>query len=246
MRLSGVKNLRCGHLHQRKSPLPQPMSLSALEHLDQIDLLLSEHYGRPRWRSHGDPLDELIATVLSQHTSDVNTERAFASLRGQFPDWSDVMSAPVEDVAMAIRSGGLANLKAPRIQRILSAIEEQLGELSLESLRTIPLEDARRWLCRLPGVGPKTAACVLLFSLGLPAMPVDTHVHRVSRRLGLIESSLDANAAHASFDSLLGSDRDLVYALHLNLIQHGRAVCKARFPRCGTCVLAAVCPSANY
>jgi endonuclease III len=225
--------------------LPDPLELGSLEHLNLIDRLLAERNGRPHWRSHGDPLDELIVTVLSQHTSDVNTERAFASLRHRFPNWHDVMHAPVDEVAAAIRTGGLANLKAPRIQRILSAILELSGELSLESLRSLPLEDARQWLCRLPGVGPKTAACVLLFSLGLPAMPVDTHVHRVSRRLGLIDADLDANSAHTRLDSLLGNDRELVYALHLNLIQHGRLICKARLPRCGSCVLASICPSAN-
>jgi endonuclease-3 len=229
----------------RNGQLPDPLELGSLEHLNLIDRLLAESYGRPRWRSHGDPLDELIATVLSQHTSDVNTERAFASLRNRFPNWHGVMDAPEDEVAAAIRTGGLANLKAPRIQRILCAILELSGELSLESLRSLPLEDARQWLCRLPGVGPKTAACVLLFSLGLPAMPVDTHVHRVSRRLGLIDADLDANSAHTRLDSLLGNDRELVYALHLNLIQHGRLICKARLPRCGSCVLASICPSAN-
>lgn len=217
----------------------------SLEHAQLIDAILCERYGRPRWRSHGDPLAELIATVLSQHTSDLNTERAFASLRNHFPTWRGILKAPVGEVAAAIHSGGLANLKAPRVQSILRAIETESGELSLEFLRTMLLEDARLWLCRLPGVGPKTAACVLLFSLGLPAMPVDTHVHRVSKRLGLIGPDVNANAAHTRLDSLLAGNRDLVYSLHLNLIQHGRAVCKARFPQCAACTLAHICPSAN-
>ncbi len=211
----------------------------------EIDLRLSAAYGRPVWRSHGDPLDQLIGTVLSQHTSDSNTARAFASLRARFGDWRKVMDAPVEDVVDAIRCGGLANIKAPRIQRILEAIERDVGELSLDCLQSMSLEEARAWLTRLPGVGPKTTACVLLFSLGLPTMPVDTHVHRVCGRLGLYDQTLNAEAAHRMLDALIGADRDVTYALHMNLIHHGRGVCRARAPQCGACVLADICPSAG-
>lgn len=206
---------------------------------------LSRLYGRPTWQSSGEPLDELISTILSQHTSDKNTERAYASLRASFPEWRDVLNAPVSRVVDAIRCGGLANVKAPRIQEILRLIDEQTGQLTLDFLNLLSVEDARRWLCSLPGVGPKTASCVLLFSLGLPTMPVDTHVYRVSRRLGLIDSELNANAAHARFDDLLGADRDLAYTLHLNLIRHGRVVCKARSPQCHSCILADICPGAQ-
>lgn len=213
--------------------------------LSEIDARLAAHYGRPRWSSHGPPLDELIGTILSQHTSDGNTARAYASLRNQFPTWRAVIDAPVGRVAEAIRIGGLANLKAPRIQNVLRAVEAETGSLSLGWLRTLPPNEARSWLQALPGVGPKTAACVLLFSLGHPVMPVDTHVHRVARRLGLVDRNSSATETHETLDRLIGPDRDLIYALHLNLIRHGRAVCKARVPACHQCVLADICPSAG-
>ncbi len=198
----------------------------------------------PRWVSHAPPLDELIATILSQHTSDLNSGRAFAALRARFPTWREVLAADEADIADAIQSGGLAILKAPRIQRVLRAIDAEAGSLTLDWMRDWPLEQAHAWLIALPGVGPKTAACVLLFSLGLPTMPVDTHVHRVGRRLGLIPADVSANEAHAFFDRLIGPDRDAIYALHLNLIQHGRTTCKARDPECERCALNDLCPSA--
>jgi endonuclease-3 len=180
-------------------------------------------------------------TVLSQHTSDRNTERAFASLRARFPSWDDIRLAPTEEVATAIRSGGLAAIKAPRIQAILERIIIERGTLDLHHVARLPLDAAKRWLVSLPGVGPKTAACVLLFSFGRPALPVDTHVHRVSRRLGLIESGVSAERAQELLEARLGGDRDRVYAFHLNLIAHGRAICRARVPRCEGCCLAGCC-----
>lgn len=206
-----------------------------------IAATLDRVYGPRHWRPHGDPLDELIGTVLSQHTSDINTERAFRSLKERFPRWEQVRTAPVDEVADAIRSGGLARIKAPRIQRILDTILQEHGELSLDWILPLPVEQARAELTELPGVGPKTASCVLLFSLGLPAMPVDTHVHRVSLRLGIIPPKTSAEAAHTMLESLVGADRDAVYALHLNLIAHGRAVCAARNPRCDRCPLQECC-----
>lgn len=218
---------------------------SRARQLPAVGESLASTYGRPSWHRHGPALDELIATVLSQHTSDVNAERAFASLRSRFPDWSEVIAAPTETIADAIRSGGLANLKAPRIQRILRAIGETEDEFSLEWLGGLPPREARGWLTGLPGVGPKTASCVLLFSLGLPAMPVDTHVHRVSRRLGLIDAATSAETAQDELEALIGPDRDVAYALHLNLIRHGRETCHARNPACHRCVLEHLCPSAT-
>ncbi len=223
---------------------PAPDFAEQTEHLRQIDTRLARLYGRPAWKSHGPPLDELIATILSQHTSDINTARAFAALRNRYPNWQAVIDAQPADVAGAIRSGGLSSVKAPRIQRVLRAVVAETGEASLDWLGNLTLDEARTWLRALPGVGPKTAACVLLFSLGLPAMPVDTHVHRVSRRLGLIPTRMSADAAHEALDRLIGGDRDAVYAWHLNVIRHGRETCKARAPSCTRCVLADVCPSA--
>lgn len=209
-----------------------------------VETRLAARYGRPHWKSHAPPLDELVATILSQHTSDVNSGRAFAELQARFPTWEEAAAADEAAIAQAIQSGGLAKLKAPRIQRMLRAIEAQTGAYSLDWLRGLPAAEARAWLLALPGVGPKTAACVLLFSLGLPSMPVDTHVFRVGRRLGLIPAGLGADAAHAWFDGLIGPNRDAIYALHLNLIRHGRTICKARAPACGQCVLSDRCPSA--
>lgn len=202
---------------------------------------LDEKYGRKRWHAHHSPLDELVATILSQHTSDSNTANAFASLKSRFGDWDAVRTAPTAEVEAAIRTGGLAAVKAPRIQNILNQIDDELEALDLEFLRTMPMDDAREWLLALHGVGPKTAACVLLFSLGKPALPVDTHVHRVSLRLGLIGTNVTAEAAHVKLESLLSDKRDVVYSFHLNAIAHGRSVCKARNPRCNQCLLQERC-----
>mgnify|MGYP000598445064 CR=1 FL=1 len=198
-------------------------------------------YGPRVWRSSGDAIDELVATILSQHTSDVNTDRAFTSLKARFADWQDVVAAPSDEVADAIRSGGLANVKAPRIQAVLKSVHARYGSFALEHLASCTVEEARAELEELRGVGPKTASCVLLFSLGMPAMPVDTHVHRVSRRLGLIGATESAEDAHESLERLLGENRDDVYAFHLNLIAHGRGVCVARRPRCERCALTECC-----
>jgi endonuclease-3 len=206
---------------------------------------LADDYGSKVWRSSGPPLDELIATILSQHTSDTNSARAYASLRAAFPNWREVVASPTAAVADAIRSGGLADLKAPRIQAILREIELAAGDLSLDWLATLPMSEARAWLVALPGVGPKTASCVLLFSLGRPAMPVDTHVYRVGRRLGIIPAEASPERAHECLQRIVGPDRDAMLTMHLNLITHGRAVCRARNPACFHCVLADVCPSAQ-
>ncbi len=207
----------------------------------QINAILAECYDTPtRPASRTDPLSELIAVILSQHTSDVNSERAFESLRTRFPDWESVRQAPTAAVADAIRSGGLAIIKAARIQRVLTQIVEARGELSLDFLAALPLDEARAFLRGLDGVGPKSAACVLLFSLDKPAMPVDTHVHRVAGRLGLIPRGTTADAAHEQLERMVPPDE--VYRFHVNLIWHGRRVCKAPRPRCAVCPVNALCP----
>ena len=215
------------------------------EKFDEIARRLDDAYGPRPWRRHGPPLEELIETVLSQHTSDTNTARAFASLRARFPTWDGVRTAKTDDVADAIRSGGLARIKAPRIQRLLDAILARHGALSLDALAGLPLADARAALLELEGVGPKTAACVLLFSLGQPAMPVDTHVHRVTTRLGLILPGTSAERAHGHLEELIGADLDRAYAFHMETIAHGRQVCLARRPRCERCVLSDCCDYVN-
>lgn len=187
------------------------------------------------------PLDELVLTVLSQHTSDVNSERAFGSLRRRFSSWAQVAGAPVGEVAEAIRGGGLAEQKAPRLQAILSEIRQREGRFSLACLRRMDDDQAMAYLCSLPGVGPKTAACVLTFSLGRAAFPVDTHVHRLAARLGWIEPRTSAGAAQHALTAVVPAE--LRYELHSLLIAHGRTVCTARRPRCTDCVLVDLCPS---
>lgn len=187
----------------------------------------------------GTPVEELVRTILSQNTSDINSERAYAELRRRFPSWEAVVSAPVEEVADAIRSGGLARQKAPRIQTALAAVLAEDEDPPLASLFTLPLPEAKRRLMELPGIGPKTAACVLLFACGRPALPVDTHVYRVSRRVGLIDPGVSAVAAHDRLESLLKPEE--VYPFHVSVIRHGRQVCVARQPRCERCVISDLC-----
>lgn len=200
---------------------PPPRRLRAI-----LERLRAE-YGRPVAHRHRAPVDELVLTVLSQNTNDRNRDVAYGRLRERFDSWAAVREATVEDVEDAIRPGGLAPTKAIRIQQILRAI----GDDDLAWLETAPLEEARAYLCALPGVGRKTAACVLLFSYGRPDVPVDTHVYRVGSRLGLFRAGAPLDEAH---DELLrlarGSDP---YEAHVSLIRHGRRTCVARFPRCG-------------
>jgi endonuclease-3 len=197
--------------------------------------ILNETYGRPVWHSHGPPLDELVGTIISQATADVNTERAFAELTNRFPNWESVMNAPPEAVIAAIRSAGLSNMKGPRIQNALRHIHRERGELSLDFLADIPLGEAMAWLTRIEGVGPKTASIVLLFSFGRPAFPVDTHVYRVGGRLGLIPPRTTADQAHAVMTAL--GPPETYYPMHINLIRHGREICRARNPQCHICPL---------
>ncbi len=205
---------------------------------------LRAFYGEPSLRPLQDPLAELVQTVLSQNTADVNSDRAFASLTARFGgDWDAVRAAPTVEVADAIRIGGLADVKAARIKSILDRIVELCGELDLAFLRHVSLEEGRAFLRSLGGVGPKTAACVLLFSCGKPAMPVDTHVHRVSQRLGLVPAKATADQAHALLEEIVPPEQ--VYHVHMLLIRHGREICKAQRPRCPICPVVHLCPYEN-
>ena len=209
----------------------------------QVLRLLRKEYGPRNWQPGQAPLSTLIATVLSQNTSDVNSHRAFAALVNRFGSWESVATADVSELAEAIRAGGLADIKARRIKSILHQIQEERGRLDLSFLDNAGLAEAKAWLRQLPGVGPKTAGCVLLFSLGKPAMPVDTHVFRVAKRLGLIGARVSVEKAHEILQSLLPPKN--VYEFHILMVEHGRRACKAQRPRCTVCVLRALCPNSG-
>ncbi|MBN1956076.1 MAG: endonuclease III [Anaerolineae bacterium] len=206
----------------------------------RIHQLLIDAYGEPAWQPQ-EPVATLVLTILSQNTNDVNRDRAFARLRERFPSWELARDAPLPELEAAIRPAGLAPTKAPYIQGALRHITAQRGRIELDFLAAMGLEEARAWLLDIPGVGPKTAAIVLLFALGKPAFPVDTHVHRVSRRLGLIPDRVSREKAHQLLEAKIPPD--LYYAFHLNLIEHGRALCHARTPQCARCFLPEWC---NY
>ena len=201
---------------------------------------LRKAYGAPPAPRRLPPLDELVLTVLSQHTSDTNRDRAYADLRARLPTWDDVADAPLPAIARAIRRGGLGPTKSVRIRAILRALRERgiaLNERALTGMRSRPLWDL---LVGLPGVGPKTAACVLLFSLDRPFFPVDTHVYRVARRLGLVDPRADAVSAQETLQASLRPGE--MYSFHMHLIRHGREVCVAQRPFCSQCVLRDLCP----
>lgn len=197
------------------------------------ELLLAE-YGDRVWQP-SDPVATLISTILSQNTNDVNRDRAFKRLCDRFPTWDAVRDAEPEDLIEAVRPAGLAPTKSPRIQAVLRLITATQGGISLDFLDELSVEEAKAWLLDLPGVGPKTAAIVLLFALGRPAFPVDTHIHRVARRLGVIPDRTSREKAHELLAQLVPPD--LYYVLHINLIAHGRAVCHARSPEHESCVI---------
>ncbi len=185
-------------------------------------------------------IDELVATVLSQHTSDINSERAFAQLKERFPSWEQVADAPADEVADAIRPGGIANQKARRIQEILTVIEDREGSLDLSRLHRCGDAAVESYLRTLPGVGPKTAACVLVFSMGRPAFPIDTHVHRMALRLGWVPPNTTADRAYQLLAPQVPAS--IRYDLHVAMITHGRTVCRAQHPACDGCVLRDLCP----
>ena len=187
-----------------------------------------------------DPVDELILTVLSQNTNDINRDRAWRSLKENFPTWQDVLDAPVKRIENAIRTGGLANSKSKYIKNILSHMKSQGGGFNLDHLKHAPLDEAMAELTGLPGVGIKTAACVMLFSFERPVMPVDTHVGRLSRRLGLVTSKASADQTFYVLMAL--TPDDLIYSFHVYLIRHGRNVCKSQKPKCEECGIQRLCP----
>ncbi len=200
---------------------------------------LIDYYGFPEWRNPFPPIDELVSTILSQNTNDTNRDRAFQALKSRFPTWEEVRDAEVSQVIETIRPAGLANQKGPRIQNILKEITRQRGELDLSFLHEMTTDEARDWLLQFKGVGPKTAAIVLQFSLEKPAFPVDTHIYRVTGRLGIRPEKMNADQAHDYLAGLLPPET--YYAAHLNLIRLGREICHARKPDCQRCPLQELC-----
>lgn len=211
--------------------------------ISEVTRLLVNEYGVREWHAHHDPMSELIAVILSQNTSDANSGRAFANLVEAFPKWEDVESASADGIERSIRSGGLSRIKAARIKRIIQTIRAERGSLDLSFLNSMPIDEAKLWLRRLPGIGPKTVGCVLLFSLGKPVMPVDTHVYRVSKRLGLIGGRVSVERAHELLEKMVPPDD--IYAFHMNMVAHGRKACKSQRPKCPDCILRELCPSAG-
>jgi endonuclease-3 len=209
--------------------------------IEEIIEFLEQEYGPRERQSDRDPIDVLIGTILSQNTSDANSGRAFASLKASFDSWEAVASAPAEHIARIIQSGGLSQIKAVRIKQVLEQIEKEQGRISLDSLKAMDMAEAEDYLMHLPGVGHKTASCVLLFSLGKPSLPVDTHVFRVAKRLGLIDSRVSVEKAHSLLQEQIPHSK--VYQFHIHMIEHGRQICHARQPRCNKCILRSVCPS---
>jgi len=201
--------------------------------------ILIRYYGREVSARKLPPIDELVMTILSQHTNDVNMFRAYESLKERFSTWEEVLEAPQEEVAMFIRSSGMYNLKAKRIQTALQEINDRVGKLDLSLLETMELPAAKRWLTSLHGVGPKTAAIVLLFSFGRPVLPVDTHVWRVTKRLGLIEEKVSREKAHVLLEQIMPPS--CIPSLNKNLVRHGREICKAQSPKCDDCFLSGLC-----
>jgi len=228
-----VRNYLCSKRHRH--------DIFELVAIGEVIELLEQEYGSREWQADRDPVDVLIETILSQNTSDANSGRAFASLKASFDSWEAVASAPAEHLARVIKSGGLFQIKAARIKQVLEQIEKEQGRISLDFLKSMNMAEAEDYLMRLPGVGHKTASCVLLFSLGKPSLPVDTHIFRVAKRLGLIDSKVSVERAPSLLQEQIPPSK--IYQFHVHMIEHGRRVCRARQPRCNRCILRGICPS---
>ena len=203
---------------------------------------LTKAHGPRPWKQEDDPVEELVGTILSQNTNDLNSAAAYEELTRRFHTWDEVLAGPVQDVADAIRSGGLANQKARTIQRALARLREDFSRISLDDLAGWDPSRSMAYLTSIPGIGPKTAACVLMFAFSLPVFPVDTHIHRLAIRLGLVPPSYSAVQTQQALQA--ACPPKLVYPFHVLLITHGRRVCHARRPECAACLLRDICPSA--
>jgi endonuclease-3 len=229
---------------RRRGPSPQKLAADRRRRraLAEIALeRLGERYQHPTWAGPRlDAVSELVLTILSQNTADINSFRAFTALRACYASWDEVLEAPLDELTDVIRPGGLAPTKAPRIQHALAEVRADTGGTwDLSFLATLPLNEARDWLTALPGIGRKTAAIVLLFCFGRPALPVDTHVYRVATRLGMLPPRTPLLRAHDLLEEVLRGDE--VYPFHVELIRHGRDTCRAPRPICGLCPLTDAC-----
>lgn len=205
----------------------------------EIHQRLADKYGHPTWRPHLSPVGELVSTILSQNTNDVNRDIAYDTLLERFPTWEEIRDANEKEILPLIKTAGLADQKGPAIQNALNAITEERGRIELDFLKEMSSQDASEWLTRLKGVGPKTAAIVLLFALDKPAFPVDTHVYRITGRLGIRPQNMSAAKAHSFLAEQF--EPKTYYPVHLNIIRLGREICKARKPLCEECPLAQIC-----
>lgn len=225
---------------RKRDPLSKVDNLSARKaKYAPVAAALTDVYGALDWARHQDGMDELISCILSQNTSDTNRDRGFARLKAAFPDWAAVRFAALDDLKEAIRPAGLANQKAPRIQGVLADIHERAGDYNIDFLDDLSIDQAKAWLVSLKGIGPKTAAIVLCFAYNRPAFPVDTHVYRVSKRIGFLPEKLSADDAHPVMEAI-APPADY-YQFHIQLIQHGRDTCHARNPACERCPLSDRC-----
>ncbi|MBU1355545.1 MAG: endonuclease III [Candidatus Edwardsbacteria bacterium] len=201
--------------------------------------MLNRYYGQPRWTASRPLMDVLVETILSQNTSDSNSHRAFLALKKKYPRWETLAGAEAGSIALTIRAGGLANIKSRRIKELISFIVGKQGRAGLEFLKKLPRGEAYQYLLAIKGVGPKTAACTLLFGAGIPVYPVDTHIYRVSNRLGWVRKKEDREKFQDRFRKLVPDE--MVYPLHLNIIEHGRKICHPRKPECPGCRLIKLC-----
>jgi endonuclease-3 len=217
------------------------MNTATKSNVMRLSHILKQEYGEISWYPRRDPINELVYTILSQHTSDINSERAFDQLITHFITIEAISNADVLEIEECIKTAGLHKIKAVRIKEVLNIINNMTGGFDLSFLAEMPLQTAKNWLKSLPGIGPKTAAIVLCFSFGMPAMPVDTHIYRVSRRLGLIDLKTSVDKAHDLMEKIVAPDE--IFPFHMYLIKHGRKICKALKPRCNDCIVASKCPS---
>lgn len=215
------------------------MQIKSKPPIEKVNKLLSFCYGQPQWTTSRPLMDVLVETILSQNTSDSNSHRAFLSLKNKYARWETIAGESIASIVQAIKSGGLANIKSKRIKSLVSSIVTKQGKASLGFLKKMPREEAYQYLLDIKGVGPKTAACTLLFGAGIPIYPVDTHIYRVSSRLGWVKKKEDREKFQERFRRIVPDK--IVYPLHLNLIKHGREICRPGKPGCNKCCLSNLC-----